>query len=286
MSCRKNTNYLTNKKEDSKPKSYKNGEENEELNAKFEKLGCAFCNHGETAREEPERNIPPDLIDKIGFDKAVVKSKLRSQVIRNVATLKFGPFGVAQIMSTWAMQPAVNIRNFHFHLDGELEGGHQFVSLLLNDHVAMKKEEGERPKRDTVYMDELAHEYSGYKFSWLIADEAENVREALKKKADEEKIDSGLPITLQYLDASDVPMGKNTRKAHLNWSIQYCQKQHIPFDGMDYRIRMARTDEKLVPERAEGALKAIEITIRLTNSDKAIGDPEVYLRKKFSFNLF
>lgn len=81
-------------------------------------------------------------------------------------------------------------------------------------------------RHDITYLDEYAETCSKGTFLRLLkADEdGDYDYKELKKRVAKEKLDTGLPIQLRFLNADDLPMGEKTRKAHTNWSLQFCQK--------------------------------------------------------------
>lgn len=171
MSTKNNNNNLpTNKKED-KRKSDETKEEDEEL-ADLLKEFCYLLRTGGGGRNRSEEDLA-ELKEKLELSKSVAASMMRTQFIVENAIAKFGECGVMHLAVIYALNhiKQVNISNVAISCDGKVRSQYPFVALLLHDLVAMKKDIGGRSstsKKDIVYMDELAREFSHHTFLWTL----------------------------------------------------------------------------------------------------------------------
>ncbi|OBZ84970.1 hypothetical protein A0J61_06982 [Choanephora cucurbitarum] len=146
---------------------------------------------------------------------------------------------------------------------GEIKGK-KTIRELVQMNVLARQDESYEENEDKVFINRVA---AAFPFAGLIY-----MHNASNKSRNSytRKIKTSLPVELQYLQAAALPLGPNTRKAHVLWSIKFSQVLNRTFRGEIYQLLMKRSELYVNALNITKLLVAIEELVTLDNEEESV----------------
>ncbi|CEP07667.1 hypothetical protein [Parasitella parasitica] len=149
--------------------------------------------------------------------------------------------------------------------DGEKVHGKKTIKQLVDSNIISERGSKYDSSNKKIHLNLIAAAIPHAAFQSMNTNSHQ-----VPRKKNNQRISTSLPVQLQYLQAAALPLGTNTRKAHLFWSSQYLKSIHCKFNPTIYKKLM---NQAIIYEKTDALTKKldyIEASLIINKDEEAI----------------
>ncbi|KAF1804661.1 hypothetical protein V8B55DRAFT_1498232 [Mucor lusitanicus] len=161
--------------------------------------------------------------------------------------------------------------------NGDTVKGDKTIQELVESNIVSERGTKYDSSKKKIHLNLIAATMPHAAFQDMNDDKATDI---VRKKV-RHRVQTTLPLQLQYLEAGCLPLGTKTRKAHMHWSSQFLKSINCKFNPTIYKRNM---NQAVVYENMEWLTKrldAIEDSLTLNTKEQDI-DVKKFFKKYYA----